>query len=119
MKKNRTKAIVALAVVAIFGCMLAADRIQTGNGSIDVTEGWIKTDVGNLFYKLYTPKSATAGGQTRYKVMMNFSNLSFFDKHYTTDSDGNTLTDSSALITCFSFRQSTMNSVISATTKTS
>lgn len=174
MKKNRTKAIIALAVflAAIFGCMFAADRIQTGSGSIGVTEGWIETDVGNLFYKLYTPKSATVeskapgilllhgyqndhetcaayavelarrgavvlcldeyghgattaglvnrgyvnhkvtvnygedseadgtfktiGGQTRYKVMMNFSNLSFFDKHYTTDSDGNTLTDSSA-----------------------
>ena len=38
----------------------------------------------------------TIGGQTRYKVMMNFSNLSFFDEHYTTDSDGNVLTDSSA-----------------------
>lgn len=34
-------------------------------------------------------------GPTRYKVMMNFSNLSFFDSYYTTDSDGNTLTDSS------------------------
>ena len=62
MKKNRTKAIIALAVflIAIFGCMFAADRIQTGNGSIEVTEGWIETDVGNLFYKLYTPESATA-----------------------------------------------------------
>ena len=61
MRKNRTKAIVALTVflVAIFGYMFAADRIQTGNGSIDVTKGWIETDVGNLFYKLYTPKSAT------------------------------------------------------------
>lgn len=38
----------------------------------------------------------TIGGQTRYKVMMNFSNLSFFDKHYTTDADGNSMTDSSA-----------------------
>ena len=35
------------------------------------------------------------GGQVRYKVMMNFSNLSFFDEHYTTDDDGNSLTDSS------------------------
>ncbi len=173
MKKNRTKAIVALAVflAAIFGCMISADLIQHGNGSIDITEGWIETDVGNLFYKLYTPGTATAvhpapgvlllhgyqndhetcaayavelarrgavvlcldeyghgattaglinrgyvnhkvtvdygedsvedgtfktiGGQTRYKVMMNFSNLSFFDKHYTIDADGNTLTDSS------------------------
>lgn len=60
MKKNRTKAIIALAVflAAIFGCMFAADRIQTGSDSIDVTEGWIETDVGNLFYKLYTPRRA-------------------------------------------------------------
>ena len=35
------------------------------------------------------------GGQTRYRIMMNFSNLSFFNEHYTTDSDGNVLTDSS------------------------
>ena len=36
------------------------------------------------------------GGQTRYKVMMNFSNLSFFDEHYSADADGNAITDSSA-----------------------
>lgn len=35
------------------------------------------------------------GGATRYKLMMNFSNLSFFDKRYTEDNDGNSLTDSS------------------------
>lgn len=35
------------------------------------------------------------GGQTRYKVMMNFSNLSFFNEHYSTDSDGNKVSDSS------------------------
>lgn len=38
----------------------------------------------------------TISGQTRYKVMMNFYNLSFFDKQYTTDADGNSMTDSSA-----------------------
>lgn len=32
--------------------------------------------------------------------MMNFSNLSFFDKHYTTDADGNSMTDSSAGGSC-------------------
>lgn len=42
----------------------------------------------------------TIGGQTRYKVMMNFSNLSFFDKQYTTDADGNSMTDSSAGGSC-------------------
>lgn len=36
------------------------------------------------------------GGQTRYRVMMNFSNLSFFDDHYSKDADGNVLTDSSS-----------------------
>jgi len=35
------------------------------------------------------------GGATRYKLMMNFSNLSFFDEHYTKDADGNVITDSS------------------------
>ena len=174
MKHSRKKAALALVLLLaiVFGCMFAADRIQRGNGTIAVTEGWIETDVGNLMYKLYTPKTATAenpapgvlllhgyqndhetcaayaiklarrgavvlcldeyghgsttaglinrgyvnhkvtvnygedsvedgtfktiGGQTRYKVMMNFSNLSFFDKHYTTDADGNSMTDSSA-----------------------
>lgn len=173
MKENRKKAAVVLAalLVVLFGCMIAADSIQRGGGSIDVTEGWIETDVGNLMYKLYSPITATAenkapgvlllhgyqndhetcaayaielarrgavvlaldeyghgastpglvnrgyvnhkvtvnygedspedgtfaaiGGPTRYKVMMNFSNLSFFDDRYTTDDEGNTLTDSS------------------------
>ena len=35
------------------------------------------------------------GGPDRYKLMMNFSNLSFFDDHYSKDSDGNAITDSS------------------------
>lgn len=37
----------------------------------------------------------SCGGAVRYRIMMNFSNLSFFDVRYTTDTDGNTLTDSS------------------------
>lgn len=35
------------------------------------------------------------GGQTRYKVLMNFSNLSFFNSQFTTSSDGLSLKDSS------------------------
>jgi len=35
------------------------------------------------------------GGQTRYKVLMNFSNLSFFESKYSKDSDGNQVYDSS------------------------
>lgn len=34
-------------------------------------------------------------GQTRYRVMMNFSNLSFFNEYYSTDDDGNRINDSS------------------------
>ena len=174
MKKGtkRSFLILGILLLVIFSSMIAADKIQTGNGRVSVTEGWIETDVGNLMYKLYTPVTASAdskapgvlllhgyqndhetcaayaielarrgcvvlcldeyghgsstaglvnrgyvnhkvtvnygedsvedgtfktiGGQTRYRVMMNFSNLSFFDSHYTTDSDGNTLRDSSS-----------------------
>ena len=35
------------------------------------------------------------GGTNRYKLMMNFSNLSFFDDRYTKDNAGNVITDSS------------------------
>jgi len=34
-------------------------------------------------------------GPTRFKVMMNFSNLSFFNDHYSKDNDGNSIKDSS------------------------
>ena len=35
------------------------------------------------------------GSTKRYRLLMNFSNLSFFDEHYVKDSDGNTIADSS------------------------
>ena len=35
------------------------------------------------------------GGQKRYRVMMNFSNLMFFDPYYSADDAGNTIKDSS------------------------
>lgn len=35
------------------------------------------------------------GGTLRYRVLMNFSNLSFFNDHYSKDSDGNSIIDSS------------------------
>lgn len=37
----------------------------------------------------------SVGGSKRYRILMNFSNLSFFDEHYTTDDAGNAITDSS------------------------
>ena len=35
------------------------------------------------------------GGSKRYRLLMNFSNLSFFDERYTKDSAGNSISDSS------------------------
>ncbi len=35
------------------------------------------------------------GGAKRYRLMMNFSNLSFFNDYYSKDSDGNSIIDSS------------------------
>ena len=35
------------------------------------------------------------GSTKRYRLLMNFSNLSFFDEHYVSDSEGNQITDSS------------------------
>jgi len=37
----------------------------------------------------------SVGGAKRFRLMMNFSNLSFFDEYYTRDADGNAITDSS------------------------
>ena len=37
----------------------------------------------------------TIGGSKRYRILMNFSNLSFFNDHYSKDADGNSIIDSS------------------------
>ena len=37
----------------------------------------------------------SVGGAKRFRLMMNFSNLSFFDEKYSKDADGNAITDSS------------------------
>ena len=168
---KRPLAIFLALVLAAFGCMCIAHGIQTDHGNVKVSAGVIETDVGDLTYKLYTPKSATAehpapgvlllhgyqndsetcaaysielarrgvvvmsldeyghgdseaglmnrgyvnqrvkvnfgedsvedgtfveaGSTKRYRLLMNFSNLSFFDERYTKDSAGNAITDSS------------------------
>ncbi len=166
----KKKSLITLAVlmVILFVSMIIANSIQTDGGNIEITEGVIESDAGNLAYKLYTPKGAknapgvlllhgyqndhetcaayaielarrgvvvlaideyghgysepgllsrgyvnhrvkvnfgedseadktfvSVGGPTRFRIMMNFSNLSFFDDHYTKDADGNVITDSS------------------------
>jgi len=37
----------------------------------------------------------TIGGPSRFRIMMNFSNLSFFDPYYSADEEGNSIKDSS------------------------
>ena len=174
MTTKGRKALIGLVIcaAAVFICMFTANRIQTGGGSIKVTEGVIdSTDVGKITYKLYTPRTATAdnpapgvlllhgyqndhetcaayaielarrgavvmaidefghgatepsmikrgytnhtvkvnygedsietgtfktiGGPIRYRLLLNFSNLSFFNDHYSKGTDGSEVVDSS------------------------
>ena len=168
---KRSLALLLALLLGVFGCMMIAHGIQTDHGNVAVSAGNIETDAGNLTYKLYVPKTATAenpapgvlllhgyqndhetcaayaielarrgavvmaldeyghgatdiglaargyvnhrvkvnfgeeseeagtfvsvGGPNRFKLMMNFSNLSFFHDRYTKDADGNAITDSS------------------------
>ncbi|MGM9605405.1 MAG: hypothetical protein ACI3XG_10115 [Faecousia sp.] len=173
MKQKRVKyaALLLLLLAAALALMAVADGIQRDWGRVEVTDGVIETQAGNLTYKLYTPLTATAAqrapgvlllhgyqndhetcaayaielarrgavvlaldeyghgdtsvglaergyvnhkvtvnygqdseeagtyveisGPTRYKLLMNFSNLSFFDDRYSADEEGNRITDSS------------------------
>lgn len=168
---KRSLIILLALLMGVFGCMAIAHGIQTGHGTIMVQEDIIVLEEGNLPYKLYVPRSATAenpapgvlllhgyqndhetcaayaielarrgivvmaldeyghgaasigllargwvnhrvkvnfgeeseeagtfvsvGGPTRFRLMMNFSNLSFFHDKYSTDRDGNAIVDSS------------------------
>ncbi len=169
---NKTRGIwtiiLCILLAVILGCMIGADAIQTAGGRIDITQGTIETQVGDLAYKLYTPKNVqkapgvlllhgyqndretcaayaielakrgvvvlsldeyghgvtkpglinrgyvnqrvkvnfgqdsrddgtfvSVNGSIRYRLLMNFSNLSFFDDRYTKDEYGNAITDSS------------------------
>ena len=173
MKKGWGKWTVLLAalLIAAFVALFFANRVQRADGAIDITEGYLPSDVGDLYYKLYMPSGLSdgekvpgvlllhgyqndhetnaayaielakrgaavlsldeyghgasvpglrergyvnhmvkvnygedseadrtfrkVGGTMRYRLMMNFSNLSFFSERYTKDDAGNVLTDSS------------------------
>lgn len=173
MKKGWGKwaALLAVLLCVAFVSLFFADRIQRANNAITITEGYLPSDVGRLFYKMYTPSAMKdddkapgvlllhgyqndhetnaayaielakrgvvvlsideyghgasepglkergyvnhmvkvnygedsvenktfrpVGGSVRYRLLMNFSNLSFFDDHYTKDEAGNEIKDSS------------------------
>ena len=73
---------------------------EFGHGATDISmvnRGYVNHKV-TVNYGLDSEEEGTfvtIGGQTRYKVLMNFSNLSFFDDKYSKDGDGNILYDSS------------------------
>ena len=52
-------AVLLLMLALAFGCMAFAGGIETAGGSIEVSEGVLPTDVGDLTFKLYRPESAT------------------------------------------------------------
>ena len=57
---KRPLAILLALVLGIFGCMAMAHGIQTDHGNVKVSEGVIALEKGDLTYKLYVPKTATA-----------------------------------------------------------
>ena len=173
MKKELKPKIILLTVLVLLSCcfMGIANNLQRDGGNVEITNGVIELDNGNLIYKLYKPKDvsssnkapavlllhgyqndhetcaayaielsrrgyvvmsldeyghgastvglinrgyvnhkvtvnygndseaegtfAAINGVNRYKLMMNFSNLSFFNDYYSKDDDGNEMTDSS------------------------
>ena len=73
MKKTVKNLIVLIALVAVvFICMVIADQIQKDFGNIIITEGTITVnDLGELKYKLYTPKGATAENKTPAVLLLH------------------------------------------------
>ena len=73
---------------------------EYGHGSTDIgllSRGWVNHRVKVIFGEESEANGTytSAGGPDRFKLMMNFSNLSFFDDYYSKDEDGNLIVDSS------------------------
>ena len=170
-KRNIFLILCILFIAAATVCMGLANNIQRDSGKIQIIDGKIADDRGELTFKLYKPTSASSsnkapavlllhgyqndhetcaayaielarrgavvlcldeyghgatgiglinrgyvnhvvkvnygnesvedktfkmiGGSKRYRLLMNFSNLSFFNDYYSKDSDGNQILDSS------------------------
>ena len=74
---------------------------EYGHGATDIglkQRGWVNHRVKVNFGEESEAEGtfASVGGPDRFKLMMNFSNLSFFDEKYSKDTDGNAITDSSS-----------------------
>ena len=78
--------------------VLALDEYGHGGSSIGLLDrGYVnhrvKVNFGEESEEAGT--FVSVGGPTRFRLMMNFSNLSFFHDKYTRDADGNVILDSS------------------------
>ena len=78
--------------------VMAVDEYGHGSSSVGLmNRGYVNHKV-TVNYGEDSAEDGTfveIGGAKRYRLMMNFSNLSFFDERYSEDKDGNVLTDSS------------------------
>ena len=78
--------------------VMCIDEFGHGSSSISmVNRGYVNHKV-TINYGLDSEEDGTfkqIGGQIRYKVLMNFSDLSFFIDKYSSDDDGNKIYDSS------------------------
>lgn len=73
---------------------------EYGHGATDLglfSRGWVNHRVKVIFGEESEADGTyvSVGGADRFKLMMNFSNLSFFDDYYSKDEEGNAITDSS------------------------
>ncbi|MDO4501320.1 MAG: hypothetical protein Q4B60_08655 [Erysipelotrichaceae bacterium] len=95
---HETSAAYALELARRGAVVMAIDEFGHGTSSISmINRGYVNHKV-SVNYGTDSKEDGTykeIGGQTRYKVLMNFSNLSFFNDYYSKDEDGNQLYDSS------------------------
>ncbi|MBQ0167120.1 MAG: hypothetical protein KBT02_08440 [Treponema sp.] len=80
--------------------VLSLDEYGHGSTTSGLTErGWtnhkVTVNFGEDSEADGTYKTISSGGADRYKIMMNFSNLSFFNDRYSKGTDGSELRDSS------------------------
>ena len=78
--------------------VLCLDEYGHGASTIGLAERGYVNHVVKVNYGNDSEEDGTfkkIGGSIRYRVLMNFSNLSFFNDHYSKDDDGNRILDSS------------------------
>ncbi|MCR5068141.1 MAG: hypothetical protein K6A14_08805 [Erysipelotrichaceae bacterium] len=78
--------------------VMAIDEYGHGSTTVSMIKRGYVNHVVKTNYGLDSEEEGTfkkIGGSKRYRLLMNFSNLSFFDERYSTDEEGNKITDSS------------------------